>query len=285
MPPVRSSSASRASVVYGSPVSTRTLPSFVSSRQALTKSSAIVCTPGVVAVSMARMLSCAALYRGEIVRRRVRTRWLLLVAVPVLLVAAAAWAVLGASGVTLSGDEAALASIHLQTFAGSLESARATTPAGKPVPLAVHDGRLTPKVRVTPGERIDVEVVVRRPGALSWALGDTRREHLTHHDAGRPSHDPLGDRAARLRRHRRVRRGRRRRGHGRHAAHAAPRPDRRLARAPGGGRVDDGRRRRPHLGAPAAGDAGLLVPADREARGRQRAGGGRPASRRWARSG
>ena len=59
-----------------------------------------------------------------------------------------------------------------------LESARATTPSGKPVPLAVHDGRLTPEVRLTPGERIDVEVVVRRPGALSWALGDTRREHL-----------------------------------------------------------------------------------------------------------
>jgi len=94
-------------------------------------------------------------------------------------VAAAAWAVLGASGVTLSGDEAALASIHLQTLAGSLESARATTPAGRPVPLEVHDGRLSPKVRLTPGERIDVEVVVRRPGALSWALGDTRREHLT----------------------------------------------------------------------------------------------------------
>ena len=100
------------------------------------------------------MLPRPALYRGEIVRRRVRTRWLLLIVAPVLLVAAAAWIVLGASGVTLSGDEAALASIHLQTFAGSLESARATTPADRPVPLAVHDGRLTPKVRVTPGERI-----------------------------------------------------------------------------------------------------------------------------------
>ena len=119
-------------MVYGSPVSTRTLPSFVSSRQALTKSRAMVCTPGVVAVSMARMLPCPALYRREIVRRRVRARWLLLIVAPVLLVAAAVWAVLGASGVTLSGDEAALASIHLQTLAGSLESARATTPAGRP---------------------------------------------------------------------------------------------------------------------------------------------------------
>ena len=32
---------------------------------------------------------------------------------------------------------------------------------------------------MTPGERIDVEVVARRPGTLSWAPGDTRREHLT----------------------------------------------------------------------------------------------------------
>ena len=80
------------------------------------------------------MLPCPALYRGEIVRRRVRTPWLLLIVAPVLPVAAAVWVVLGASGVTLSGDEAALASIHLQTFAGSLESARATTPAGRPCP-------------------------------------------------------------------------------------------------------------------------------------------------------
>ena len=112
-------------------------------------------------------------------RRLPRTRWLLLAAVPVLLVAAAAWAVLGASGVRCRATRPRWRSIHLQTLAGSLESARATTPAGKPVPLEVRDGRLTPKVRLTPGERIDVEVVVRRPGALSWALGDTRREHLT----------------------------------------------------------------------------------------------------------
>ena len=44
------------------------------------------------------MLPCRAVPRGRIVRRRVRPRWLLLV-VPVALVAAAVWAVLGASGV------------------------------------------------------------------------------------------------------------------------------------------------------------------------------------------
>jgi hypothetical protein len=73
--------------------------------------------------------------------------------------------------VTLSGDPTALAHIRSQAFAGSLRSARATTPSGKPVPLEIHDGRLTPRIRLTPGERISVDVVVARPGAVSWLLG------------------------------------------------------------------------------------------------------------------
>ncbi len=96
-----------------------------------------------------------------------------------LLLGAVSWVVLGDSGVTLSEDATALASVHVQTFGGTLQSARATTPSGKPVPLDVSDGRLTPKIRLTPGERITVETVVRRPGALSWALGKTRTERLT----------------------------------------------------------------------------------------------------------
>ena len=82
------------------------------------------------------------------------------------------------AGVTLAGDQNALARLHVQAFGGTLESARASTPAGKAVPLEVHDGLLTPRIRLTPGERIDVDVVVRRPGTIAWALGKTKREHL-----------------------------------------------------------------------------------------------------------
>ncbi len=98
---------------------------------------------------------------------------------PLLLVAAAAWAVVGHAGVVLSGAPVALAHVRVQTFGGRVTSTRATTPSGKSVPLAVHDGDLTPAIRVTPGERIGVDVVVRRPGALAWLLGKTDHEHLT----------------------------------------------------------------------------------------------------------
>ena len=91
---------------------------------------------------------------------------------------ALAWAVLAHAGVALRGDPTALARLDVQTFGGSLQSVHATTPSGKAVPLEVSDGRLTPKIRLTPGERISIDAVVHRPGTIAWALGKTRREHL-----------------------------------------------------------------------------------------------------------
>ena len=95
------------------------------------------------------------------------------------MIGAGAWAVFEHSGVTLAGDPTALARVETQTFGGKLESARASTAAGKPIPLAVTNGRLVPKARLTPGAPVTVDVVVRRPGALAWALGHTRHERLT----------------------------------------------------------------------------------------------------------
>jgi hypothetical protein len=88
-------------------------------------------------------------------------------------------AVLIWSGVTLAGDATALARVQVQRFGGRLESVRASGPHGRPIPLAVRDGRLTPRTRLTPGEPVTIDVVVRRPGWLGWALGTTRHERLT----------------------------------------------------------------------------------------------------------
>ena len=82
-------------------------------------------------------------------------------------------------GATLSGDATALARVELQPLGGTLESARAFAPDGKQIPLSARNGRLLPQTRLKPGERVSVEVVVRRPGWLAWALGRTRRERLT----------------------------------------------------------------------------------------------------------
>ena len=83
------------------------------------------------------------------------------------------------SGATLSSDRSALAKVSLQPFAGSLVRASAFGPDGRPISLAVRNGRLTPTEQVTPGERISVDVVIRRPGWLGWALGHYRVERLS----------------------------------------------------------------------------------------------------------
>jgi hypothetical protein len=100
-------------------------------------------------------------------------------AVTLVLVAAAAAVVLLWSGASLTSDTTALARVSVQPFGGSIERVEASGPGGRHIPLAVEGGRLTPLHQLKPGEQVSVEVLVRRPGYLSWALGATRTEHLT----------------------------------------------------------------------------------------------------------
>jgi hypothetical protein len=98
----------------------------------------------------------------------------------VLLVAVgAAAAVYVWSGATLKGDSAALARVRVETFGGTVVSTTAHGRGGRTIPLTIQDGRLTPRTKLVPGEQVTVDVVVRRPKLLRWALGDERRQHLT----------------------------------------------------------------------------------------------------------
>lgn len=90
-------------------------------------------------------------------------------------------AALALSGVTLASDPTALALVTVQPLGGTIEHVRAFGPDGQSVPLSVEGGRLTPLRRLTPGERVSVDVKIRRPGWLGWALGKTRNEQLTLH--------------------------------------------------------------------------------------------------------
>src|ERR1022692_4257831 len=98
----------------------------------------------------------------------------LIVAIVVLIVAA-----LALSGVSLAGDPTALARVTVQPLGGTIQRVQAFGPDGRRVPLAIQGGRLTPLEPLTPGERVSVDVVVRRPGWLGWGLGSERNEHLT----------------------------------------------------------------------------------------------------------
>jgi hypothetical protein len=98
------------------------------------------------------------------------------VAVVLLGSAAAVWAW---SGARLAADASALARVELQPLGGTLVRARAFGDDGRTIPLLVGGGRLTPRVQLMPGERVLVEVVIRRPGWLGWALGSKHLERLT----------------------------------------------------------------------------------------------------------
>ena len=113
-------------------------------------------------------------------RRRRPRIWLAgIVAFVALVVAAVAVVVALWSGAKLSTDSTALARVELQPLAGTLVRAAAFGPDGQSIPLRRAGGRLTPLVRLEPGELISVDVVIRRPGWLSWALGSYRDERLT----------------------------------------------------------------------------------------------------------
>ena len=105
--------------------------------------------------------------------------WALGLAIVGLCLAALVVAVLTSSGATLTTDDSALARVTTQAFGGRIERARASDSKGHPVALDVRAGRLTPRVKLTPGEQISVDVTLRRPSWLGWAIGSERQERLT----------------------------------------------------------------------------------------------------------
>lgn len=96
----------------------------------------------------------------------------------VLLVAAFLAAAFALSGSSLSADSTSLAKVEVQTFGGQVESVSATGPNGKQIPVALRDGRVVPKHRLTPGEPVAVEVVVKRPSWVGWLAGSETTETL-----------------------------------------------------------------------------------------------------------
>jgi peptidoglycan hydrolase-like protein with peptidoglycan-binding domain len=94
-------------------------------------------------------------------------------------VAAFVAAVVGLSGVDVMADDAALAQVHLGTFAGTLAGVSARGPRGGAVPVVVHDGQVTPLHRVAPGTPLTVTVRAHRPGWNGWALGADVEQRMT----------------------------------------------------------------------------------------------------------
>jgi lipoprotein-anchoring transpeptidase ErfK/SrfK len=97
----------------------------------------------------------------------------------VLLAGGAAVALIS-SNASLSADSAALAKVGLPLGGGTIESVSVVTgPHSRPIQVDLRGRQLWPQGRIAAGRQVSVQVVVKRPGWVSWLTGKTQRLHLT----------------------------------------------------------------------------------------------------------
>ncbi len=88
--------------------------------------------------------------------------------------------VVASASASLSADPAALARVGLPLGGGQVESVSVVTgPNSRPIPAQVINGRIWPRRTIPANERISIQVVVRRPGWISWLTGGSDRLSLT----------------------------------------------------------------------------------------------------------
>ena len=104
--------------------------------------------------------------------------WALAVILLLCAVAAAA-ALLAWPDVALGSAPDALASVDQPGYAGSVEQVTVHTSGGKTIPIDVRHGQLWPRGTVSTGERLTVDVTVKRPAWVGWLVGHTA--HKTFH--------------------------------------------------------------------------------------------------------
>ena len=75
-------------------------------------------------------------------------------------------------------DAEALAHIVEPGYAGRVSSVVVRRPDGRRVPVAVRQGRLWPGTQLRVGEKLTVELTVRRPGWAGWLVGRTASARL-----------------------------------------------------------------------------------------------------------
>jgi peptidoglycan hydrolase-like protein with peptidoglycan-binding domain len=98
----------------------------------------------------------------------------------VLLLAAGAAAVFASARASLTADQQGLAQIGLPLGGGRIESVIAVTgPTSRRVGVTLRGDRIWPTGTIRAGERITLDVVVRRPGWIAWLAGRTQRLELT----------------------------------------------------------------------------------------------------------
>ncbi|MGH9060063.1 MAG: peptidoglycan-binding protein, partial [Acidimicrobiales bacterium] len=132
-------------------------------------------TPGGDQIGQART-GGRSLFRG----RAPRGRYILGAAVLAIVIAVAAGAlVVSSSQASLSSDGTALARIGMPVGGGTVQSVTAVTgPHSRRVPVSRRGNQIWPNKLVPAGERLTLDVVVKRPSWISWLSGHTETLHL-----------------------------------------------------------------------------------------------------------
>jgi len=121
-----------------------------------------------------------ARYKGRLSVRSRRPRRGAYIAV-VLVVVVAGLAVVAVafatSKATLRADGHALARVEMPLGGGKIERVLVTGgPTANLLPVELRGTQIWPRKRIPVGERVTIQVVIKRPGAVSWLSGST--EHL-----------------------------------------------------------------------------------------------------------
>jgi lipoprotein-anchoring transpeptidase ErfK/SrfK len=121
--------------------------------------------------------------RGRISVHYRRPRRGVFTAVGLLALAAAAAVVaiaLATSHASLKADGRALARVDLPLGGGKIESVLATSgPTASLLPVELRGRQIWPRRRIPAGQAVTIQVVVKRPGAISWLTGSEERLRLT----------------------------------------------------------------------------------------------------------
>ena len=107
-------------------------------------------------------------------------RYLIGGALLVIAVVAAGALVLVSARASLTGDQVALAQVGMPLGGGSIQSVTAVTgPNSPPVPLEIRGSQIWPVHLIPANETLSIQVVVKRPGWISWLAGKTQKLHLS----------------------------------------------------------------------------------------------------------
>ncbi len=112
---------------------------------------------------------------------RSRAPWIAGAVVLAVAIAVAAGAlVVSSSHASLTTDASALARVSMPAGGGTVQSVSVVTgPGSRAVPVQMRGDRIWPTKLIPAGEKLTVELTVRRPGWISWWGGGTQILHMS----------------------------------------------------------------------------------------------------------